>query len=466
MIPVFSTNEVLKIELTPSQTNLPGVQVVANAPEPSTAILTKNDLERFDGLQLLDAINTVPGVFMQTRTPFGGAHITIRGYYPSTSGNSPNSNGMGINAFLNGIPITDATGTTVLDDVDFASLGNVQIIKGPASSLYGSAIGGTVNMTMARPTPGQTSLTQQYLGGGDGLMRVNTSLQSADANSDYTLNYGYQMDNAFRPHSDSRKAYVRANGDYNVGTNQTLSAFFAYDRSYEELAGEIDSADFYARRPVSDANYLANNSHTQITSFFTGIADNFRLGGHFSNQTSVFASGRFTNGPFAHGFTDATQLNWGARSSFGYTGQMGDVGVSGTLGGMAQRANITSNGVFITPAPPAIRNARARRKNFAVNGYLFTEWTFSFPSRITLTAGGSLISNSFGIDNLLKSGQLFDTTATQTKNFATVFAPRVEDRQGVQRQHVRVRQREHGIHAAIAEPGRRERWLRRYQLEA
>ena len=184
VVSVSGADATLRVELAVSAAELPGVQVVATNPAPSTAVLTQSDLNRADGLNLVDGINTLPGVFMQSRTPFGGAHITIRGYYPSTSGNSPNSNGMGYNVFLNSIPITDATGVTVMDDIDYSSLGNVQVIKGPASSLYGSFIGGTVNLTTFRPTPDQTSFSQQVLGGGDGLMRTNTSIQGASGNSD------------------------------------------------------------------------------------------------------------------------------------------------------------------------------------------------------------------------------------------------------------------------------------------
>jgi iron complex outermembrane receptor protein len=428
-VPVTSTSVPMRIELVPSVRDLPGVQVVAHNPAPSTAVVTKSDLERTTGLSLVDAINTVPGVFMQTRTPFGGARITIRGYYPSTSGNSPNSNGLGYDAFLNGIPLTDATGTTVLDDVDYSTLGSVQVIKGPASSLYGSAIGGTVNLFTQRPTPNQTSVNQQLLGGGDGLLRTNTSFESANTTSDFTINYGNQQDNSFRPHSKSRKAYVRANGDFTVGSNQNVAAFFSYNRSYEELAGEIDSTDFFARRPTVDANYLANNSHIQLTSFFTGVTDNYRFSNQFSNQTSVFSTGRFANQPFAHGFTDVTQFNFGARSSFGYTGQVGAVDVAGTLGGMAQRSNMTSNGVFIIPAPPYPERPSAS-ENYAVNGYLFTEWNFSLPAQVTLTAGADLIYNTFAIQNLLKNNQLFDTTRIQRKTFPATLAPRVQVSKG------------------------------------
>ena len=415
----------MRIALVPSSVELPGVRVIAQTPAPSTAQVTRGDIDRFSGIDLPAVVNTVPGVFMQSRTPFGGAHITIRGYYPSTSGNSPNSNGQGYQVFLNHIPITDASGVTVLDDVDYSSLGSVEIIKGPASSLYGSPIGGTVNLLLQRPTPNETSVRQQVLAGGDGLLRTNTSVERGGATSDFVVNYGNQRDNSFREHSASRKDYLRANGDFALGADQAASAFFTYNRSYEELAGEIDSSDFYARQPVSNPAYLANDSHIKLTSFFTGMTDNYRISRRLSNQTSVFGSGRFANQPFAHGFTDATQFNLGARSAFGINTQLGGADITGRLGAQAQRSQITSNGVFIVPAPPYPERPSATQ-NAAVNAYVFTEWDFSLPASVTLTVGADLIRNTFSVHNLLKNGQLFDTTQIQTRTFPTALAPRAQ----------------------------------------
>lgn len=423
-IPVTDASVPLRIRLTPSQTKLPGVQIVANKPTPSTAVLTQQDLNRASGLSLENSINTVPGVFMQSRTPWGGARITIRGYYPSTSGNSPNSNGLGYNVFLNDIPVTDASGATILDDIDYSTLGNVEVIKGPASSQYGSQIGGTVRFTTARPTPNETSLSQQLTSGSYGLLRSNTSFQTATNSSDLVLNYGHQTYDSFRQHSGSLKDYLSATGDYTVSDNQTLSAYFAYNRSFEELAGEIDSADFYARRPVSNAAYLANDSHIQITSFITGLTDNYRLTDDITNKTTVFGTGRTYGQPFAHGFTDANQFTFGARSAFGYSGQWGVVDVTGTLGGMLERTNISTNGVFIVPAPPYPQRP-TDQENYATIASLFTEWNFAMPSQFTLTVGASLNKNEFGIRNMLRSGQVFDSATTQVRSFDAVIAPRV-----------------------------------------
>ncbi len=424
-VSVKDASKPLYILISPSPVELSGVQVIGNnqiLKAQSVGVLTQKDLERSNGLSLENSINMVPGVFMQSRTPWGGARITIRGYYPSTSRNSPNSNGLGYQVFLNNIPVTDAAGTTVLDDIDFASLGNVEVIKGPSSSLYGSFIGGTVLLTSKRPAPNETSIQQQTIGGSNGLFRTNTSIQGAGDNSDIVVNYGHQTYKSFRPHSASWKDFVRANGDFQAGSDQTISTYFAYNRSYEELAGEIDSPEFYDRQPVSNDAYLANNSHIKVSGFRLGVTDFYRFSESVNNQTTLFGSGRISNQPFAHGYTDVTQYNYGIRTAFNLVSQSGNTGINGTLGGMFQESNLTSNGVFVTPSHLQRPSAS---ENYALNYYLFTEWNFALPMDFNITAGASLNKNEYGIMNMLKNNQLNDTTSLTIKAFDPALTPRI-----------------------------------------
>ncbi len=426
---VADASRTIVVRLSAAHQRLPGIEVAAHRPAPSTVDISQPELQRASGLSLEQSINTEPGLFMQSRTPWGGARITIRGYYPSTNGNSPNSNGLGSQVFLNDIPITDATGLTVLDDIDFARLGSVQVIKGPASSQYGSAIGGTVLFRSVRPTPGHTSVNEQVIAGSYGLLRSTTSFETATDNSDLVVDYGYQDYDSFRPHSGSIKNFVHVTGDVNLSDRQTLSGYFSYARSHENLAGEIDSAPFYARERVSNAAYLANNSHIDLNSFIAGVTDRYRIGEHFTNQSTLFAIGRYANQPFAHGFTDYTQFNVGARTAFGYDAQLGNIGLTGTLGALVQRSQVTTNGVFIIPAPPYPERP-TDQENYANNGSIFTEWSAALPRRFVITAGASYNKNDFAIHNLLNAGALFDTTTTQRKSFDWVFTPRLQVSEG------------------------------------
>src|SRR2546423_806390 len=328
-ISVTDQSQDLSVSLQPSIGSLSPVEVFSIRQPQTANTLTDAELRRFSGLSLQDALNTVPGVVMQSRTPWGGQHIVIRGYYPSTDNgrtNSENFSGLGYQLFLDNIPVTDATGTTIMDDIDFFNLGKVEVIKGP-SPLYGSYIAGAVNLFTPKPTPNQTSIEQQTIGGSYGLFRSNTTVQTSNGNADIRLNYGHQTYNGFRPHDASRKDYVSFTTSFNATEKQTVSTYFSYNNSYEELAGEIDSADLYARKAVSNTAYLLNNSHAIIESFRAGITDKYQFSEHFSNQTTVYATGSSLNQNFAHGFNKNQNLNFGGRTAFVFesTGKGPDV---------------------------------------------------------------------------------------------------------------------------------------------
>jgi iron complex outermembrane recepter protein len=88
-----------------------------------------------------DALQFIPGVHVQSRHNQDEARISIRG-----SGIRTNWGVRGINVLINGIPLTDPDGLTDIDAVDLGIVDRIEVLRGPASSLYGSgAIGGAVN---------------------------------------------------------------------------------------------------------------------------------------------------------------------------------------------------------------------------------------------------------------------------------------------------------------------------------
>ncbi|HWB63911.1 MAG TPA: TonB-dependent receptor plug domain-containing protein, partial [Chitinophagales bacterium] len=383
-IKVTSCNRSINAQMSPSSLQLNEVQINGWANDnknnqlyraQSIGVLSRADLNRGTGLSLVDAIDLVPGVNMMARSPFGGQHIVIRGYYGGGSGANSlpafNTNGLGYQVTLNNIPLTDATGTTLMDDIDFSTLGKVEVIKGPQSTLYGSGIGGVVNLYTARPTPNTTEISQTAMGGSYGLWRTTTGLTTAGSNYDVALNYGHQNYNGFRPHDASRKDYVTFTGNY-YGKVQTLSAYFSYSHSYEELAGEQDAGELYRHSDsIIVPTYVTNNSHTLVESFRGGVTDDFKFSKHFSNQTTVFGSGRSSNMPFAKGVTDYSLINFGARTGFVYDQQFKNVGIHGIIGGSVIRTAQTVSGNSFGNANNA--------KYTALNGSVFTQWNINLP---------------------------------------------------------------------------------------
>jgi len=384
----------------------------------SIGMLTPVDFHRNSGLSLESSLNLVPGVLMQSRSTFGGQRISIRGY-----GNNTNFNGQGVQVLLNNIPITDAAGTTILDDVDFATLGKVEVIKGPASSLYGSGIAGVVNLYTLKPQPNQTRLVEENTFGSYGLWRNNTRVETAGERSALVFNYGRQQSDGFRSHSASHKDYAQLSSDFFVSDRSTVSTYFAYANSHEELAGELDSAQFYGRQKWSDPAYLVNNSKVDIESFRGGVTSDYRIDGHFSNLSTVFVNGYTLYSPFAHGLTDNQGFTFGGRTGFVYTSGAGPVEkVHGIFGAQFQKTLAFNKSYGLNNN--VIGGIRADLQNASMSYNVFTEWKFALPSQLVLTAGGSLNFTEFGITDMIPTGG-GHFNGSGDRSFPAVFTPRV-----------------------------------------
>ena len=384
----------------------------------SIGMLTPVDFHRNNGLSLENSLNLVPGVVMESRSTFGGQRISIRGY-----GNNTNFNGQGVQVLLNNIPITDATGTTILDDVDFATLGKVEVIKGPASSLYGSGIAGVVNLYTLKPQPNNTRFVEENTAGSYGLWRNNTRIETAGEHSALVFNYGHQVSDGFRPHSASRKDYAQMSGDFYVNNKSTISTYFAYAHSHEELAGEMDSLQFYSKQKWSDPAYLINDSKVDIESFRGGVTSDYKIDAHFSNLSTVFFNGYTLYSPFAHGLTDNQAFTFGGRTGFVYTSGPGER-IHGIFGAQFQKTIAFNKSYNLTH--DTIGGMRGDLQNASMTYNIFTEWKFALPSQFILTAGGSLNFTEFGItDMLANSVNPTHANGSGNRSFPAVLTPRL-----------------------------------------
>ena len=98
-------------------------------------------------ISLKDALGSVPGVFVQSRSGAQDVRITIRGYGARGNGERSNSGNIrGIRVMTDGIPVTEPDGRSSLDLVDLGSAGSVEVQRSNASVLFGNATGGVVNV--------------------------------------------------------------------------------------------------------------------------------------------------------------------------------------------------------------------------------------------------------------------------------------------------------------------------------
>ena len=360
--------------------------------------LTSTELKRGTGLFLDDAINgNIPGVTMQRRAVASGQQFNIRGYgngVRGTNGISSNFDGQGSKVYLNGIPVTDAEGITLMDDIDFGSVANVEITKGPSGTLYGLAIAGVVNLKTVKPEKGKTSVGQEVLIGSYGLQRYTTHFQTSSEHSSLLINYGRQKSDGYMVHTKSKKDFVNIAGDFEPNEREHINIYAGYSKSYDERGGEL-TVDQYNNFDYSgNPAYIKNNAHSSVISFRGGVNHTYNFNKTITNTTTVFANGVSNNASSAGGWTDKAPINYGLRSTFDtkFNLQKG-VNLSGITGIETQHqyAQITGYPMVVNPADPngynIIGTLRSNQAIVTGTTSLFTEWTLALPKNLSLTAG-------------------------------------------------------------------------------
>lgn len=406
--------------------------------------LTATELKRGNGLFMDDAINgNVPGVIMNKRSVSGGQQFNIRGYGNGTRGTrgvSSNFDGQGYKVYLNGIPVTDAEGITTMDDIDFGSIGNVEVTKGPAGSLYGLAISGAVNFKTIKPEKGKTSVGQDVLIGNYGLQRYTTHLQTAGDHSSILLNYGRQISDGYTVHNKSQKDFVNAILDFQPTEKQTITPYFGYSNSYDERFGELTIDQYNAKDYSGNIDYIKRDAHSNVITFRAGIGHTYTFSKNVSNTTTIFGTGFTSNAASAGGWTDKSSTNYGVRSTFDTKFSLANnVVLSGITGVEAQRQDAQTIGYsmkqnpadtstvspWIWGKPYWVINA-ATSNNATTNGTtsVFTEWTLALPKDLSITAGIGVSNMKITLNDRFNSA-----TATRpsgyTKSYTGLVSPHV-----------------------------------------
>ncbi len=418
----------LRIELVREVQGIAPVNVVGSAeadvierPQAVT-VLSRTELQRGTGLFLQDAINLTPGVLMQRRSMSGGQTFTIRGY--RNDGDGGNFVGTGYKAYYNGIPITNAEGLTILDDIDFATLGRVDVVRGPASSLYGGGIGGVVNLYTAKPTRMGTTIVQETTGGSDGLLRTDTRLEHVSAGASTMFDYGHQGYDSYRIHSASKKDYATFLGEFRPSDDRTISTFVSYAHSHDLRAGELDSAQFAQEENTGEARYIDNDARSDVESFRAGVSQDYRLNDHVRSVATVHYSGNVLEDVYAVGLNSKSNQNFGARVELHTDFAGATLPLRGVSGAEFQKSNIFAQGYALSNS--VLGAMRSDLETHTMQYSFFSQWSAELATDLTLTAGASANFIEYAIaDRIAPSANPGHLDGSGRKTFDPVVTPLV-----------------------------------------
>lgn len=283
--------------------------------------ISNRKLQSFGNISILPAINTVPGVRMEERSP-GSYRLNIRG----SSLRSP-FGVRNVKIYYNGIPFTDPGGNTYLNQLSYYNFSSIELLKGPAGSLYGAGTGG-VMLINSMPSASNTNLSATISKGSFNTDLVNITASSNTENIQNAISYTRQTSDGYREQSAMKREVISWDTRIKASEKQTLSAHVILGDLYYQTPGGLTLTQYNANprsaRPGSPVfpSAVQNKAAIRQKMVWTGINHTYEFNNNLKNTTSVYGAVAQVSNPSIRNYEKRLEPNFGGRTTFSYGRQI------------------------------------------------------------------------------------------------------------------------------------------------
>lgn len=380
----------------------------------SVSVLSAGMLAEQQPFSLVPAINSLPGIRMEERSP-GSYRLSIRGSLLRSPFGVRN-----VKMYMDDFILTDAGGNTYLNAIDASGVSEITVLKGPEASVYGANTGGVVLINTANADSGHVRAGVN--GGSYGLLYQNASIQKKWKDVSLNVYQAYQRSDGYRANSAMDRKYIQALPQWSYSKNGSLKALFVYSDMHYETPGGLTAAQMESNprsaRPAAGPNPGANEQQAGIynKTFIGGLMHEVNLNRSFRHVIAFTGSVTDFRNPFITNYEVRNESTAGLRTYFQYTGT--SVPLTLQLGYEGQRthsdiSNYDNNG--------GVRgDMQSADQLSATQQFIFSHLTFQASSRLLLEAAASVNFNGY------RYGAIDATrSALNDRNFNAQIMPRI-----------------------------------------
>ncbi|MCP9235808.1 TonB-dependent receptor domain-containing protein [Lewinella sp. JB7] len=372
-------------------------QLPARRVAASISTLRTGELRQYPAADLLPAMNRLPGVRFEERAP-GSYRISVRGSTLRSPFGVRN-----IKVYWNGIPLTEPGGDTPLNFLDVNNIDRVELIRGPAGSLFGAGTAGTLLLstdTLARPA------TLDVSGGSFGFFRAGARVQWPSGRADdagphhYQLRVTHQQTEGYRDHSSLRRQTAQASARWSVSPHRNFSLHALYTRLGYDLPGGLNAEQYAADPRQARPGSAETNASINYDNLLVGLTQEWARG-RWSNQTTLYGTGFYFDHPFNFDYKRETNLGVGGRTAFDYALPLRTSVLNLSLGAESQLQYRMANNFGNESGTPTELNfsdeiLSTQRILFFQAQYTIDDWRFS--AGLSLNDLGYRVDRTFSAD--------------------------------------------------------------------
>lgn len=283
--------------------------------------LEKAAFNESDQTSLQNSLNRIAGVSMESRGYGGSQRINIRGSFLRSPFAVRN-----VKIYVDGIPVSSPDGTAPLEVFDAFDLYSVEVVKGPAGSLWGSGTGGVMLMRLnKRNSYNDHGLHSQFLFGANGLRRFSNAVHFTHGKWTTRISHIFQENDGFRLQEFNRKQIATINGTFERSDARKWHYLLSYFNGHLGLPGALTQTQVDADPTQANTYSIDNNASLYRERLFAGLSFENIKGDRLKSMSSIYGSWTDKTNPYGtsasysrNGYKEEGAIGAGGRTEWDY----------------------------------------------------------------------------------------------------------------------------------------------------
>lgn len=266
-----------------------------------------------------EALWLIPGLTVSNRNnPSQDPRISIRGFGARSAFGV-----RGIRVLRDGIPLTLPDGQTPVDYLDLESVGRIEVMRGSASSLYGNAGGGVVDIRTTPPLQVPIAAAVRAWSGAFNSQRYVAKAEGMAGNLGYQGNVARTESDGYRNYSRQRTNNGFARLSYEPDNGSYAVEWMGINTPLAENPGAITRAQLDADPRTADPLSIRKRARKAVTQSQVGLSAR-RFGERGEIDLSGYVGTRALDNPLTFAVVDVGRTTSGANLRatlpFGFAG--------------------------------------------------------------------------------------------------------------------------------------------------
>jgi iron complex outermembrane receptor protein len=253
----------------------------------------------------------LPGVTVSNRNnPSQDPRVSIRGFGARSAFAV-----RGIRILRDGMPLTLADGSTPVDYLDLESVGEIEVIRGSASALYGNASGGVIDVHSAPPPAAPFAGGVRGLGGSNSFQRWTGIFGGTDGPVGYLGDFNYTDQNGSRDHSRQRVTSGYGRAAWTTGKTNLAFQVLGFDEPLAENPGALTRARLDSAPTMADPQSVLKRARKVVSQVQLGLSADRPVG---SGQltANIYGGTRDLYNPLTYAVVDLGRASYGGGARF------------------------------------------------------------------------------------------------------------------------------------------------------